>query len=138
MGLFGRKREPEPAPELSLLPVNAGGGYYFRDVVGESFHRGELLALAKRGPSDQRANGEVYVTAEVVPEPDNQYDPNAIAVRIGGHVVGHIAKDRIPDVRKRIDKARELGRVGLEVPAVIGWDTEWKDAPIGVRLDLPG
>ncbi|HET9899148.1 MAG TPA: HIRAN domain-containing protein [Streptosporangiaceae bacterium] len=59
------------------------------EVVGESAHQDVLwhLAHANIGEKVRRE-----IVAVLVPEPDNRYDPNAIAVHIDGQVVGHLPR----------------------------------------------
>lgn len=61
------------------------------EIVTENFYDAEILrvfgALSHHGV-------ETYAgTAELVPEPDNPFDARTIAVRVGPHQVGHLAKD---------------------------------------------
>lgn len=53
------------------------------DVVGESFYREALEAVARQGADH---------IATLVPEPDNPYDPQAIGVVIMGLKVGHLSR----------------------------------------------
>lgn len=55
------------------------------DVVGESFHQEALQAIL--------LNEGREVVAQLIPEPDNPKDSNAIRVVIGGRDVGHLRRD---------------------------------------------
>lgn len=61
------------------------GGTVGLEVVGESYYQSNIDALA------QRLGREIV--AVLKHEPQNQYDPNAIAVMIGGIKVGHLSRD---------------------------------------------
>jgi hypothetical protein len=63
------------------------GGEEDLEVVGESHYQEALWAI-----SGSRVGQSVRcaVTALLVPEPQNAYDPNAIAVLIEGHLVGYL------------------------------------------------
>lgn len=43
-----------------------------------------------------------YSTAELVPEPDNEYDPNAVAVKVDGVRIGYVPKGKAKAVKKLI------------------------------------
>jgi HIRAN domain len=66
-------------------------------VVGTSHYQDALLELSGR-----RGDEEIRLTkvAMFVPEPDNPHDPNAIAVRIDGRLVGYLSRD---DNRRWLD-----------------------------------
>lgn len=61
------------------------------DVVGESYRLKEIRRLFPRdlGPNDREYVG----TAELVPEPTNKFDPNAVMVVAGGIHVGYLPKE---------------------------------------------
>jgi len=84
-----------------------------------------ILGSSVGGHSRQRA-----VIAALVPEPDNQYDPNAIMVMIDGQQVGYIPKDDAPEIGRRLD-----GKP-IAVAARVGGGAE-PGSPIGVRIELP-
>lgn len=98
MGLFDRfKKAAKSAssgqgPFAGLTQVEAEllEGRTDLDVVGESFYQDALWHIAG-GVTRERVRQEVI--AMLVPEPDNQYDANAIAVYIGGLKVGHIGAE---------------------------------------------
>lgn len=60
-----------------------------RWVVGESYYQPALCSLAKWAPGGDKVSHNIV--AMLVPEPDNPYDENAIAVRIEGRKVGHLS-----------------------------------------------
>lgn len=75
-----RRDKPRSYPTFSTWPR---GSY----VVGESFHFDAIrwiIAQQREAPT-----GEVCVQAQVVPEPDNPADPNAMLVMVGGLKVGY-------------------------------------------------
>lgn len=61
------------------------------DVVGEKFHEHDIRRLFPGG----FANGsQTYEgVAHLLPEPNNPHDPNAVAVRVEGGLVGYLAKE---------------------------------------------
>lgn len=67
-------------------------GYPNIEVVGEAWREREITTAVGQSPGiDQEI--EVTLPAVIVPEPDNPHDRNAISVRVGGQVVGYIAKE---------------------------------------------
>lgn len=106
-------------------------------VVGESRHQDELLALT--GGRRHYAGARMHVAAELVPEPDNRFDPDAIAVEIDGAQVGYM---RHPDAlvyRPAVEDARaHEGRATCEAIIRGGWDRGQVDVgAFGVVLLLP-
>ena len=62
------------------------------DVVGESHYQEDLWHLAggRRNPEERV---RVAVCAVLVPEADNPYDSNAVAIWVDGLQVGHLSRD---------------------------------------------
>lgn len=58
------------------------------EVVGESFHRDAIEGFLGRSPDGHSA----IVDAVHALEPSNPFDPHAVAVSVGGRVVGYRAK----------------------------------------------
>ncbi len=67
-------------------------GYANLEVVGESFHQDDLWSLAG-GRGDPARHVHVDIIAIMTAEPDNPYDPNAVAVSINGLSVGHLSRE---------------------------------------------
>lgn len=92
---------------------------YKHHVTGMSHHMDELMDLAaenadyslpKKELVDIYSDGErIYKyafsagTVELVPEPDNPYDSNAIKVLVDGHHIGYIKKGSTAKVRKQME-----------------------------------
>ncbi len=75
----------------------------FLDVVGESFHQESLRELHEE-------YGEHWFAGFLLPEPFNQFDPNAVMVLAINPTdysvvqVGHLAKEQAKKVQKKIIK----------------------------------
>jgi HIRAN domain len=65
-------------------------GWGRQEVAGES-HYADAIAKVL-GPVGQQWK-EVQATAQLVPEPTNKYDPNAVQVLIAGSLVGYLPKE---------------------------------------------
>ncbi|MGO9082849.1 MAG: HIRAN domain-containing protein [Streptosporangiaceae bacterium] len=127
-------REPPdsgPATWLQAPAINIGAQV---DVVGEQHHQDALEALAAgRNAFGTRRR---LLTAALVREPDNEYDPNAVRVEAAGATVGHLSRDDAPRFHAIIDR---LARAGM--PATCramltgGWDRGGTDRGfIGIKI----
>lgn len=106
------------------------------EVVGESHHQDDLLALVGRRPY---GGVELTAVAELVPEPANPADPEAIAVAIADRTVGYLAR---ADARQLHDLVVDVRRARghATVRAVIrgGWDRGRSDVGwFGVTVLVP-
>lgn len=107
------------------------------DVVGESYRQDALWNLVG-GNSGERVRVEVIATLN--PQPENKYDPNAIAVNIEGIHVGFIAKELAAEI---VDELNGListngGRqIGIRGVIAGGGDREDGPGMLGVFLDYP-
>lgn len=104
---------------------------YAYQVTGESFYRDNLMAIIRKNDAFQK--GELMLDAILVLEPENEFDPTAVAVFIDGKKVGHIPKDDSMEVTEYIEDRKGTA---LKVKGVIGWNTSSSNPPIGVRLDF--
>lgn len=111
-----------------------GDGQYSVDVVGESFAREALADIAKN-PAGQRAL--VFCVATLIPQPNNPYDRNAIAVSISGRAIGHLSHESAKSYCERLrdlDKENE----SFVAFAVIsgGLITQERQYDYSVQLDI--
>lgn len=122
--------------KVPLVPTHVfkGDGYDF-DIVGESHQIDALRALIAGAPAQMQAAGEILGVAVLWPEPENKYDPSAVAVYIDGSKVGYIAGDECGDMGELLDDCSASGRV-LGARARIGWDASSSGTPVGVRLEM--
>lgn len=100
-------------------------------TTGESFYRDNLMAIIRQNNAFQK--GELMLDAILVLEPENEFDPTAVAVFIDGKKVGHIPKDDSMEVTEYIEDRKDTA---LKVKGVVGWNTSSSNPPIGVRLDF--
>lgn len=101
-------------------------------VVGESRRQAALHGL-----DNGRLRRGINVTfiAALIPEPENSFDPNAIAVRIlGGAPVGYLDRDDALRYRPVFEVLASQRRTGVARAKLIG-GTEAKPS-IGVMLDI--
>ncbi len=136
MGLFSSKPK-EPAPEGNgEAPVTATfpRGEDWVQVVGLSHHWDAVRALTGNRPREEDENErEKSVKVRLVREPDNQYDPDAIAVWSDKHGhVGYVPKEIAADFGSAIDHlrvlaAKELRGEALDVYCVADLYAMWDD-----------
>jgi hypothetical protein len=133
MGLFNRKPK---APALVDLYAVSGQEDCRYNIVGESRCSDHLMSIIRRSSPEDREAGEVTLVAYFVPEPNNEFDPQAIGVWMGDGRVGYISRSETAEFHELIDRAAQAGG-RVVVVARIGWDTENPSPLIGVRLALP-
>jgi hypothetical protein len=114
----------QPVPPWSQKLVHQG-------IVGESFHEDAFKAItAEYGQSSLPDYGyEVpEAVAAIVPDPDNKFDANAVAVWVEGrHLVGHLPRNVAAEYAPKLE-ALDRGTY-LQVPARVwvgrdDWDRE--------------
>ena len=113
MGLFSKKPiEPAPegngaAPFISTFPR---GEDLQVEVAGLEHHWDVVRALAGNRPREEdETEREKSVKLRLVREPDNQYDPNAVAVWSDKHGhVGYVPKEIAAELSPAINQLREL------------------------------
>lgn len=105
------------------------------DVVGESHHPSALKAVLGGLRAGQEREMEIDAVVEF--EPTNRHDPEALAVRIRGGIVGYISRDDAPRYRPAIRRIEAAG-ARLTVPArVWGRGESGGGLFASVRLALP-
>lgn len=100
-------------------------------VTGESHYQ---TALQKIAGTPRPTGWLVPCEAELYREPANRYDPDAIAVLIGGRKVGYISADACGEIAPAMDAFGDNARA-LGIPALVRGG--WPDKPfLGVLLWL--
>ena len=105
-------------------------------IVGESNYQQALSDLCG---GHSRGGHQLHARAELVPEPSNRYDENAVRVDIDGRTVGYLKRDHAARYVKRLLEDGRSGEV-LNVRAYItgGWRTNQHDeGHFGVQLETP-
>lgn len=142
----GAPPEPLPRPTATLTrpgvvvgstwmqaPTLAAGGE--QQIVGEARRQDVLEALA--GGRDDRGCLVRHVTAELVLEPENQYDSDAVRVDVGGRAVGYIPRDEAPDFHPVIAALWAAGAPATcRATLTGGWARPDDRGNIGLCLDI--
>ena len=116
MDAASKQHDPEPKPERTFSKMET------HRIAGTSFHESEILdlllenndydmtasELIDSGMEDERVYRylEAYCDAALEPEPDNQYDPNAVKVFADGIHIGYIKKGSAAHVKKLLEEDR--------------------------------
>jgi hypothetical protein len=103
------------------------------EVVGESFYQDALLAAVGGQRDEQGWNFDCV--AELVAEPTNPYDPNAVAVMIDGRQVGHLSRQTAAIVCARLTARGRPCKVRAAI--VGGWERGKDVGNFGVWLMMP-
>lgn len=108
----------EPAPEKPKLEIHS------YEVKGLSYHEHEIFQeMVDLNPEYDYTKKEMIeysvpdspifkwvlkpgMEPELIPEPDNKYDPNAVKVVLGGHLIGYIPKENCPEVLDMLNSGR--------------------------------
>lgn len=138
MGLLDRLLGKDPsggdiAPAATVdLPLYPGDESL--EVVGES-HRQDVLWRTVGGQS--RNPIRRHCRAELVPEPTNEYDPNAVKVLIDSELVGYLSRDDAATYQPGLInlRSRTNGRVGLPGLIIGGGQRPDGLGLLGVWLD---
>jgi hypothetical protein len=88
-------------------PTIAWGSLH--SVAGESYHQHELQQIADARPTGGPAVR--LVIAQLVREPENPHDRNAVRVEVGGEHVGYLPRDLAPQSHGLIDSLHQRGQV---------------------------
>lgn len=113
--------------------VERFGGEELVHVVGESNYQPAIRAAC--GPSVDDDDVLVHCMAELVPEPSNPYDSNAVRVDIEGQCVGYLGRSDAAELGPAIVEGRERQGNGL-VRAVISGHKGGSTTNLGVFLHL--
>lgn len=116
MDAASKQHDPEPKPERTFSKVET------HRIAGTSFRESEIAdlllenddydmtasELIDSGMEDERVYRylEAYCDAALEPEPDNQYDPNAVKVFADGIHIGYIKKGSAAHVKKLLEEDR--------------------------------
>ena len=122
----------EPPVEQSTVDSSQSVHEEMVNVVGESYYQPAIRAAC-----GARVNEDVFFEclAELVPEPENPYDSNAVKVLIDGQKVGHLSRSDAVEFGPTIAEAIENQGPGI-VRAVIAGHKDSETTNLGVFLHL--
>lgn len=145
MGLWDRMAGRGAAPTLTRPDVQAAATWAQRPtiapggeqhVVGESNYQRTLEHAAGGRTPDGCATS--LVTAELVREPRNRYDRNAVRVDIAGQVVGYLPRTDAPRYHQLVTALWEQGLAATCWARLTGgWDRgPGYQGSVGIVLDI--
>ena len=107
------------------------------EVVGESRHQDDLFQLA--GGRRRYGGVELEAVAELIPEPANPADPQAVTVAIEGRSVGYLRRAEAARMHGAVEEARRsAGTATCRALIRGGWDRGRGDVgSFGVVVFLP-
>ena len=144
--------DPEPEPTTLVEPTDLGDqrgqlpdsvvclhpGVGGIDVVGESNYR-DAIDHVVRGPHEGGVRATYW--AELVPETNNPYDNNAVAVRINGERLGYLARADAKRYRPVLEDVAAAGRkAAVRCSVMYGWTRPGQDRgdySLRVYMDSP-
>ncbi|RAO30070.1 hypothetical protein ONO86_05622 [Micromonospora noduli] len=107
------------------IPFDLWGqrGWASVEVAGESHYAVQIRELF--GKDFKPSGSEIAVTAQVVPEPQNRHDPNAIGVWVGNRQLGYLPKEEAARYTPML--AGLVAQGWLPQVSARVWGTEWSD-----------
>ena len=136
---------PEFAPTVSMPAAAADAasgallhwppsGRFPLQALREAFHRDAIRAFARNAPTERAL---VFCTATLVPEHDDAWDANAIAVWIGSSKVAHLMRPDAQRVREFLSGSR-IALQSTTCDAIItgGEVGSGRESPYVVELDV--
>jgi hypothetical protein len=122
---------PWPPPSAFALPPDG-----YRAVVGESFHQDALTATVPLAQPGEE--GRPMFRAVLVAEPENPYDPNAIAIHSAAGKVGHLSRSEALDYAPVMAALAEHGHTAGSCDAFLnGGPAEGKSFGVVLRVSPP-
>jgi hypothetical protein len=103
-------------------------GNFSVGVAGESFYFDAISRAANR------RTGEHLMLAEIIREPDNKYDSNAVRVAIDGRTVGHIPREDAPSFHELLGYAASSNKRVFASCRV--WISDQEESYGSVSLDI--
>lgn len=108
----------------------ASGRGWIVPVVGEASYQSALQVLYRKNGG---TGHDLKVSAVLVPEDDNAFDPNAVRVEIGSRRVGYLAREMALQYREALGGSS--GQCGAKIVGGFELD-DGSLAHFGVKLNL--
>ena len=102
---------PEPKKATTTERIHVRGLENYTDNIKAVARENPDYDLTKRELIEECPDEKVWqyyfiVNGDLVPEPDNPYDPNAIMVQANGLCIGHVPKGSTSHIRKLMESGR--------------------------------
>ncbi|MES2494645.1 MAG: hypothetical protein V4618_00895 [Pseudomonadota bacterium] len=113
--------------------LKAGRGFTF-EVAGESYYQEALSEICGGACS---GGHKLVVDAYLTVEHGNPHDQNAVAVHVGGHIVGRVPKSIALTVRNEVLAISSTGAARCKGKIVGGWKSDDGDTGhFGIKLSV--
>ena len=119
-------RAPMPADGTYIVIKSSGN--FSTDIAGES-HYFDVISRATH-----RRIGHHLMLAEIIREPENKFDPNAVRVEIDSRTVGYIPRKEAPSFHPLLNYAESINKrifVSCRV-----WVSDKNESFASVSLDI--
>ncbi len=127
-GGAAEEREIRKPPNPDRVRRLKGDGDFNLKVAGTSNYQDAVKTTEKSFGSDHSGNFLV----SLIPDPKNQYDPNAIRVVHKGKTLGFIPKDQTGGIHAALAKAGLSGSECKALARIVGHSQE----TLGLRLNV--
>jgi hypothetical protein len=124
------KREPEPVAVISVAAAISREEMV--PIVGESNYQPAIRSACGWSKPEDIC---FECMAELVPEPSNPHDPNAVRVDIDGRCVGYLSREHAAELGPAIAEGIKTQGTGM-CRAVIAGHKDGETANLGVFLHL--
>lgn len=131
-----------PKPPITHIPFPEHGSDHAAtinddcdtvEIVGESHYQNALIEIFGTYTESGRSES---CQAELVREPKNKFDKNAVRCEIQGKLVGYVNKDEAEDVAAHMKKKR-ITKMTVTANISGGWDRGGKNNGMyGVEVEL--
>jgi hypothetical protein len=132
MGILRRFLNLPPKPESPRSPPRATIIEPRLPIVGESNYQPALLAITGSSRGQDVSHD---CLAELVPEPTNPHDPNAIMVKVEGRCVGYLSRQNALKFGPHIKAMIKAGQPTI-CNAFIGCKPDTGNPNLGVSLEV--
>lgn len=133
IGFLDRFRTAANLPPGRFAPLPGDG---FVRVVGESYCQSALAALASKCVPG--VEGRPTFPTALVPEPENPYDENAVAIIAETGRVGHLPRDTAISYRRTMEELKARGYDGASCSALLnGADRDPPNYGVVLALAYP-
>ena len=119
-------------PDSAIRLARSRG--FNQEIVGEAAFQVALRRIA--GPKSEHSKNTV-VNAVLICQTDNPHDPNAVAVKIAGMMVGFLSREDAKLFRAELSTLdASLPDCFIDAKIVGGWLDEDSEGSYGVKLKL--
>lgn len=109
--------KPQPAPSAwDAYKFRVAGTYYREKDIYEIMEENDDYHLGKKAIIDADMVGDMIykyeiadLDADLIAEPDNPHDPNAIKVVVNDIIVGYVPKEKTNEVKSLIESGTVMG-----------------------------